>query len=87
MSHHQALPQRRPRRLVPTVTRYMVLRREIGLSIIAKGAMSAATTHTVRELAVAIVLEELYAPSKRCSCVVTCEEESNGEYIEDKGQS
>ena len=31
-----------------------------------------------------------HVPSKRCSCVVTCEEESNGEYIEDiedKGQS
>ena len=58
--------------------------------MIAKAAMSATTTHAVRELVVAVVLEELYVPSKRCSCVVTCEEESNGEYIEDiedKGQS
>src|SRR5664280_101822 len=54
--------------------------------MIAKAAISAATTHAVRELAVAVVLEELYVPSKRCSCVITCEEESNGEYIEDKGQ-
>jgi hypothetical protein len=36
---------------------------------------------------VTAVLEELYVSPKRCSCVVTCEEESNGEYIEDKGQS
>lgn len=28
--------------------------------------------------AVAVVLEELYFSPKRCSCVVTCEEESNG---------
>jgi len=45
MSHRPAMPQRRPRRPVPTVTRYMVLRREIGLSIIAKGAMSEAASH------------------------------------------
>jgi hypothetical protein len=45
MSHQPAMPLRRPRRSVPTVTRYMVPRREIGSSMIAKGAMSAATTH------------------------------------------
>ena len=55
--------------------------------MIAKAAMSATTTHAVRELAVAVVLEELYLSPKRCSCVVTCEEETNGEYIEDKEQS
>jgi hypothetical protein len=33
----------------------------------------------VRELAVAVVLKELYVSPKRCSCVVTCEEEPNGE--------
>jgi hypothetical protein len=37
----------------------MVPRREIGSSMIAKAAMSATTTHAVRELAVAVVLEEL----------------------------
>ena len=37
----------------------------------------------LRELAGAVVLEELYVSSKRCSCVVTCEEETNGEYTED----
>ena len=61
----------------------MVPRWEIGSSLIPKPQCPQRRLTQVRELAVAVVLEELNVSSKRCSCVVTCEEEANGEYTED----